>query len=44
MLDKSFYDKADEIIALHGATSSALIPIIYWRRTIWTSCGEQGSM
>ena len=28
MLDKSFYDKADEIIALHGATSSALIPII----------------
>ena len=28
MLDKSFYVKADEIIALHGAKSSALIPII----------------
>ena len=28
MLDKSFYDKSDEIIELHGAKSSSLIPII----------------
>ena len=28
MLDKTYYDKADEIIALHGAKGSALIPII----------------
>ena len=28
MLDKSFYDKSDEIIERHGAKSSSLIPII----------------
>ena len=28
MLDKSFYDKADEIIALHGKGKESLIPII----------------
>jgi NADH-quinone oxidoreductase subunit E len=28
MLDQSYYDKADEIISLHGAKASALIPII----------------
>ena len=28
MLEQSYYDKADEIIAIHGAKPSALIPII----------------
>ena len=28
MIDKSFYDKSDEIIERHGAKSSSLIPII----------------
>ena len=28
MLDQTYYDKADEIIAIHGMTASALIPII----------------
>ena len=28
MVDQSYYDKADEIIAEHGAVPSALIPII----------------
>lgn len=28
MLEQSYYDKADEIIAEHGAKSSSLIPII----------------
>ena len=28
MLDKSFYDKSDEIIAKHGAKPESLIPII----------------
>lgn len=28
MLDKMYYDKADEIISLHGATPTKLIPII----------------
>ncbi len=28
MLEKSYYDKADEIIALHGAKQESLIPII----------------
>lgn len=28
MLDQTYYDKADEIIAAHGADPSALIPII----------------
>lgn len=28
MLDKSYYDKSDEIISVHGAKPSALIPII----------------
>ncbi|MCQ2491491.1 MAG: NAD(P)H-dependent oxidoreductase subunit E [Lachnospiraceae bacterium] len=28
MLDKSYYEKADEIIAQHGAEQKALIPII----------------
>ncbi|MBQ1250539.1 MAG: NAD(P)H-dependent oxidoreductase subunit E [Clostridia bacterium] len=28
MLEKAYYDKADEIIALHGAAESSLIPII----------------
>lgn len=28
MLERSYYDKTDEIIAQHGADSSSLIPII----------------
>ncbi len=28
MLDKTYYDKADEIIGYHGAAESSLIPII----------------
>ena len=28
MLDQKYYDTADEIIALHGAKPSSLIPII----------------
>lgn len=28
MLDKSFYDKTDEIIAIHGEKASSLIPIM----------------
>ncbi len=28
MLDKSYYDKTDEIIAVYGATPASLIPII----------------
>lgn len=28
MIDQSYYDKADEIIGLHGAVPTALIPII----------------
>ncbi len=28
MLEKAYYDKADEIIAYHGAVESSLIPII----------------
>lgn len=28
MLDKSYYDKSDEIISVHGAKPSSLIPII----------------
>lgn len=28
MLDKTYYDKADEIIAYHGVAESSLIPII----------------
>ncbi|MDE6636402.1 MAG: NAD(P)H-dependent oxidoreductase subunit E [Lachnospiraceae bacterium] len=28
MLDQSYYEKVDEIIAVHGAKSSSLIPII----------------
>ena len=28
MLDQTYYDKTDEIIALHGAHSASLIPII----------------
>ena len=28
MLEKAYYDKADEIIAMHGAVESSLIPII----------------
>ncbi|MDD3362879.1 MAG: NAD(P)H-dependent oxidoreductase subunit E [Hespellia sp.] len=28
MLDQTYYDKTDEIIAMHGAVSASLIPII----------------
>ena len=28
MLDQSYYDKADEIVASHGAYQESLIPII----------------
>lgn len=40
MLDQSYYDKADEIVASHGAYQESLIPIIQDTRANIATCRQ----